>query len=65
MRELLNDFDNAKIIIKYFQSCVHIPLRENSACDMIQVKLFGGDEVIPACGYYRYSIANFLKLFHS
>jgi len=24
--------------------CVRIPLRENSACDVVQVKLYGGDE---------------------
>uniref|UniRef100_A0A914LPL2 TBC1 domain family member 2B n=1 Tax=Meloidogyne incognita TaxID=6306 RepID=A0A914LPL2_MELIC len=30
--------------IHLLQSCVHIPLRDNSACDIVEVKLYGGDE---------------------
>lgn len=26
-------------------SCVRIPIRDNSSCDVVQIKLFGGDEV--------------------
>lgn len=32
-------------IFPFSFSSVRIPLRDNSACDVVQVKLFGGDEV--------------------
>lgn len=33
-----------KEYVHLLQSCVRIPLRENSSCDVVQVKLYGGDE---------------------
>lgn len=37
--------DFKKEYVYLLQSCVRIPLHEHSCCDVVQVKLFGGDIV--------------------
>uniref|UniRef100_A0A183C8B7 PH domain-containing protein n=1 Tax=Globodera pallida TaxID=36090 RepID=A0A183C8B7_GLOPA len=36
--------DFKKEYVHLLQSCVRIPIRDNSSCDVVQIKLFGGDE---------------------
>lgn len=37
--------DLKKEYVFLLQSCIQIPLYENSSCDSVQVKLFGGNAV--------------------